>query len=51
MRSAELGSGPLFGVTTAVLDPVEGLTDETADSDYLSLMEDNLEALRSAGGC
>lgn len=40
-----------MGVTTAVLDPIEGLTDETADSDYVSLMEDNLDALRTAGGC
>jgi zinc transport system substrate-binding protein len=39
------------GVVTAVLDPVEGLTDQTADSDYLSLMGDNLTALRKANGC
>jgi zinc transport system substrate-binding protein len=39
------------GVTTAVLDPIEGLTDETDDEDYLSLMEQNLEALRTANGC
>ncbi len=36
---------------TAVLDPVEGLTDETEGEDYLSLMADNLEALRAANGC
>ncbi len=39
------------GVRTAVLDPIEGLSDETADEDYLSLMEDNLSALRQADGC
>jgi zinc transport system substrate-binding protein len=39
------------GVRTATLDPVEGLTDETADLDYLSLMRRNLEALRTAGSC
>ena len=38
-------------VTTAVLDPVEGLTDETEDEDYLSLMAANLVALREANGC
>ncbi len=39
------------GVRTATLDPVEGLSDETADLDYLSLMERNLRALRTAGDC
>jgi zinc transport system substrate-binding protein len=39
------------GVRTATLDPVEGLSDQTADLDYLSLMRRNLEALRKAGGC
>ena len=39
------------GVQTAVLDPVEGLTDETSGSDYVALMEDNLAALQEAGGC
>ena len=36
---------------TAVLDTIEGLSDETADEDYVSLMESNLEALRTANGC
>ena len=40
-----------LGLDTAVLDPVEGLSDETADEDYLSLMRSNLEALRKANGC
>ena len=39
------------GVRTATLDPIEGLSDETADMDYLSLMRGNLEALRAAGSC
>jgi zinc transport system substrate-binding protein len=39
------------GVETAVLDPVEGLTDETRDEDYLSLMRANLAALEKANGC
>jgi zinc transport system substrate-binding protein len=40
-----------LGVTTAVLDPIEGLSDETADEDYLSLMRANLAALQQANGC
>lgn len=40
-----------LGIDTAVLDPVEGLTDETADDDYLSLMRQNLTALQEANGC
>ncbi|HEX6336696.1 MAG TPA: metal ABC transporter substrate-binding protein [Jiangellaceae bacterium] len=40
-----------IGVQTAVLDPIEGLTDETADEDYLSLMRANLDALEEANGC
>ncbi|WP_030485470.1 metal ABC transporter substrate-binding protein [Nocardioides aequoreus] len=39
------------GVETAVLDPIEGLSDETADEDYVSLMRANLEALAQANGC
>lgn len=40
-----------LGVETAVLDPLEGLTDETADEDYLSLMRRNLDALATAQEC
>lgn len=40
-----------LGLTNGVLDPVEGLTDATADEDYLSLMKTNLATLRSANGC
>ncbi len=39
------------GLETAVLDPVEGLSDETAGEDYLSLMRSNLDALQEANGC
>jgi zinc transport system substrate-binding protein len=40
-----------LGVTTEVLDPIEGLTDETAGEDYVSLMRYNLTALEKANGC
>lgn len=41
------------GVRTDVLDPLEGLTptEAAAGADYLSVMRDNLDALRRAGGC
>jgi zinc transport system substrate-binding protein len=39
------------GVRTAVLDPIEGLSDATADEDYLSLMRSNLAAIRKANEC
>ena len=40
-----------MGVETAVLDPIEGLVDSTADEDYLTLMERNLETLKKANQC
>lgn len=40
-----------LGITTAVLDPIEGLTDDTAGDDYLSLMRSNLASLQQANGC
>jgi zinc transport system substrate-binding protein len=40
-----------MGVASKMLDPIEGLTDETADDDYLSLMRSNLAALEEANGC
>jgi zinc transport system substrate-binding protein len=40
-----------LGVEVAVLDPIEGLSDRTADEDYLSLMRQNLTALEKANGC
>jgi zinc transport system substrate-binding protein len=41
------------GVTTAVLNPIEGLTEEQRDDgdDYVGLMRENLDALRWALGC
>ncbi|GAA4693980.1 metal ABC transporter substrate-binding protein [Nocardioides conyzicola] len=40
-----------MGVRSEVLDPIEGLSDKTADEDYLSLMRSNLAALEEANGC
>jgi len=40
-----------LGLQTAVLDPIEGLSEETADEDYLSLMRKNLAELRKANDC
>lgn len=40
------------GARTAALDPVEGLPPESADEeDYLSIMQANLDTLRTALGC
>lgn len=41
------------GAETAVLNPIEGLTEEEIErgADYLSLMRENLAALRKALGC
>ncbi len=39
------------GAESGVLDPIEGLTDRTADQDYLSLMRANLAALQKANEC
>ncbi len=41
------------GVGTAVLDPIEGLTDDeiAAGADYFSVMRSNLTALQKALGC
>jgi zinc transport system substrate-binding protein len=41
------------GARTAVLNPLEGLTEEQLDrgEDYLSVMRENLAALRAALGC
>jgi zinc transport system substrate-binding protein len=40
-----------LGIGTEVLDPIEGLASSKGDDDYLSLMRENLSALRKAGGC
>jgi zinc transport system substrate-binding protein len=40
-----------MGVKSEVLDPIEGLSNDTADEDYLSLMRSNLTSLEEANGC
>ena len=40
-----------MNVRSEVLDPIEGLSDETADEDYLSIMRSNLAELERANGC
>ncbi|HEU4812147.1 MAG TPA: metal ABC transporter substrate-binding protein [Nocardioides sp.] len=40
-----------LGIRSLVLDPIEGLTADTANDDYLSLMRDNLAAIEEANGC
>lgn len=40
-----------LGIDSAVLDPIEGLSDKTSDEDYLSLMRANLAALTEANDC
>jgi zinc transport system substrate-binding protein len=39
------------GASTAVLDPIEGLTDESAGSDYFEVMRSNLETLQAGQHC
>ena len=39
------------GVRTATLDPIEGLTKDTSDEDYLSIMRSNLAELQKANSC
>jgi zinc transport system substrate-binding protein len=39
------------GAKTAVLDPIEGLTDKSAGKDYFEVMGANLKALRTGQGC
>jgi zinc transport system substrate-binding protein len=39
------------GASTAVLDPLEGLTDDAAGDDYLAVMRANLEVLRAGQDC
>ena len=38
-------------IKTAVLDPIEGLTSSDSSEDYLSLMRENLAAIKKASGC
>ena len=40
-----------LGLTTDVLDPLEGLTPESRGSDYVEVMRSNLSALQKANGC
>lgn len=40
-----------LGLKTAVLDPLEGVTDKSPGDDYPSIMRANLEALKEANGC
>jgi zinc transport system substrate-binding protein len=40
-----------LGITTAVLDPIEGLTSADGSDDYISLMRADLAAIEKAGGC
>lgn len=47
---AEAIAGDL-GLSTAVLDPIEGLSDQSPGTDYASIMEANLAALKTANGC
>lgn len=39
------------GAEVAVLDPLEGLTSDEADADYLTVMSANLATLRTGQGC
>lgn len=39
------------GARTATLDPLEGLTEESAGSDYLEVMRSNLSALQEGQSC
>ncbi len=39
------------GATTAVLDPLEGLTDESVGADYLEVMRANAQTLSKGQGC
>lgn len=40
-----------LGLSTDVLDPVEGITAQSRGQDYLAVMSANLTALRAANGC
>lgn len=39
------------GARTALLDPLEGLTDDSAGSDYLEVMRSNLDSIRAGQPC
>ncbi|MEU1618098.1 metal ABC transporter substrate-binding protein [Streptomyces sp. NPDC005722] len=48
-RTARTLAGDL-GLKTAVLDPIEGITDKSAGRDYFEVQRSNLQALRTALG-
>ena len=39
------------GAETAVLDPLEGLTEESAGDDYIDVMRTNAQTLQRGQGC
>ena len=39
------------GAETAVLDPLEGLTDQSQGNDYIEVMRSNLDNLRAGQPC
>jgi zinc transport system substrate-binding protein len=39
------------GATLATLDPIEGITDASAGSDYFEIMRSNLAALQQGQRC
>jgi len=47
---AEAIAGDL-GLATDVLDPLEGITENSRGQDYVAVMRSNLTALEKAGGC
>lgn len=40
-----------LGLKSAVLDPIEGITANSAGTNYLEVMQSNLKALQEANGC
>lgn len=40
-----------LGLKSAVLDPIEGITDTSAGTNYVEVMTSNLKALQEANGC
>jgi zinc transport system substrate-binding protein len=40
-----------LGLRTDVLDPIEGITDQSRGTDYIAVMKSNLTALERANGC
>lgn len=52
-----LGSSPAqvvasdLGISAALLDPIESITDQSPGADYLGVMDANLDSLRTGLGC